>query len=198
MKVSTGSALLVINVQNDLCNNSILKIEKSLDIIPKINRIKKYFNTIVFCKNWHPVNHESFLEYGGIWNVNCVKHTEGAELHNGLYINDKHDYILHKEIIEKFDSYSSFYNSKESNNKTNLDKILEENEIQDVYICGIGGEYSIYATALDAIKFRYKVFLIMDAIINIQEEKAKQCYDYLDKLEIKFLCCGDIEKRKHG
>ena len=42
------------------------------------------YDLVVATRDWHPPDHGSFTEQGGIWPVHCVQDTEGAQLHPEL------------------------------------------------------------------------------------------------------------------
>ena len=42
------------------------------------------YDLVVATRDWHPPDHGSFTEQGGIWPVHCVQDTDGAQLHPDL------------------------------------------------------------------------------------------------------------------
>jgi nicotinamidase/pyrazinamidase len=55
--------LIIVDVQNDFCEGGSLPVPKSLEIIPKINNLKKlhsFFSHVLITKDWHPLGHVSF------------------------------------------------------------------------------------------------------------------------------------------
>jgi nicotinamidase/pyrazinamidase len=93
-------ALIVVDVQNGFTPGGNLAVAGSDQIIPKINQLGDYFDTIVLTQDWHPENHISFadnhpdqqafqtieLDYGTqvLWPRHCVQGTQDAELHPDL------------------------------------------------------------------------------------------------------------------
>ncbi len=187
------SALLVVDVQNDYCSGGSFEIPNFLNIIPIINRLKSHFNIVIYTKNLHHKGNCIFKENGGNFPYYCMQDTEGAKLHLGLVVDDNNDYIIHKNKNPNYYSYSAFYNSKIDDNKTNLDIILQDNSIKNIYVCGLLAEYCVYSTLLDAIKFRYKTYLIEDATLGFNKEKARKCYKYLIELGMETLSSSDID-----
>jgi len=194
MSNSTKSALLVVDIQNDFCSGGNLEVPNSLTIIPKINRIKEHFKKkkmgiVIYSKDWHPPDHVSFEKSGGKFPPHCIQYQPGAELHNGLDV-DERDFIIHKGTNPKYESSSAFYDSKIIGFKTNLSTILEDNNVNKLYVCGIAAEYCVYSTLLDAVKDRYqryKCFLIEDATVGLDEVKIKERYEHLKKLGVKII-----------
>ncbi len=188
------AALIVVDVQNDFCTGGSLAVDGSLDIIPIVNRIKENNNNTIditiFSKDWHPPDHSSFKENGGIWPVHCIQNTVGAKLHDGLNYDTKKDYIVHKGTTAAHESYSAFYDSEETKVKSTLEAILEEHNIDTLYICGIAAEYCVYSTARDGAKDsnqRFDCYLITDATVGIKESDIKEKYALLETLGVKFI-----------
>ncbi|MEG2301095.1 MAG: nicotinamidase, partial [Acinetobacter sp.] len=50
-------ALIVVDVQNGFTPGGNLAVAGSDQIIPKINQLGDYFDTIVLTQDWHPENH---------------------------------------------------------------------------------------------------------------------------------------------
>ena len=194
------STLLIIDLQNDFITGS-LKVNGASDIVQDINTLKKdkQFNLIVLSQDSHPSSHNSFastnnerefyeiellyknVKYKQImWPDHCVKTTYGEEFHPQLEINDN-DIVIKKGENPLIDSYSAFYDNLKFN-KTELDKILKDKNIRDIYICGLALDYCVKFTALDAIDLGYNVYLFKDLTRsvnplldekNIQEMKDK-------------------------
>ena len=189
------SALLVIDLQNDFCTGGAIEVPNFLNIIPIINRIKSKFDVVIFSKDWHPSDHSSFIKQGGKWPPHCVQFTNGADIHPAVDINKDKDFIIHKGTDANYDSYSAFYNSKEIGSRSQLHRLLEEHNINNLFVCGIAAEYCVYSTLLDAVKdvyLSYKCYLIKDATIGLDEDKIQKCYTHLQKLGVKIIKADDI------
>jgi len=95
-----GSALIVIDVQNDFCPGGALAVDDGAAVVAPINRILRGFSVRVLTQDWHPADHLSFAEnhagaapfsmmqmsYGPqvLWPAHCVQGSEGAAFHPGL------------------------------------------------------------------------------------------------------------------
>ena len=170
--LTKNSALIVVDMQNDFINGS-LAVPNADTIIPVVNEYIKLFEKnnlmVVFTRDWHPENHCSFKENGGIWPKHCVQNTTGAEFHKDLYI-PKNSYIISKAFLPDLEAYSAF-------EKTELDDLLKKNNINTVFVCGLATDYCVKQTVLSALKLGYKVYLLVDAIKgvdlnNFDSEKA--------------------------
>jgi nicotinamidase-related amidase len=153
-----------------------------LFLIPKINIIKKKFDTVIFAVQIHSPDHQSFNNS----NPHCINGTIGAKLDNGLIV-DHTDFIVSRGMLNLYDSDSVFYISQINKKESNLSKILSINQIDHIYICGLEAEKSIFSTSLDCIKFGYKCTIIEDMSFGIDPDNVKNGFDYLKKIGVNFL-----------
>jgi len=88
IKIDTSCVLLIIDLQNDFMPSGSLPVPDSDKIIPVLNRYIDIFEShklpIYATRDWHPPNHISFRQYGGIWPMHCVNDTIGAGFPGGL------------------------------------------------------------------------------------------------------------------
>lgn len=170
--LTKSSALIVVDMQNDFINGS-LAVPNADTIIPVINDYIRLFEKngliVVFTRDWHPENHCSFKENGGIWPKHCIQNTYGAEFHKDLYI-PKNKYIISKAFLPDLEAYSGF-------EKTELNDLLKKNNIDTLFICGVATDYCVKQTVLSALELGYKTYLLVDAIKgvdlnNFDSEKA--------------------------
>lgn len=68
-------------------------------------------------------------------------------------------------------------------NKTDLDKVLKEKEVNTVFLCGLSAVGCVLATWIGAQNNDYKAFLIKDAIMSHNE-------DYTNNIEAMFDAVG--------
>lgn len=61
---------------------------------------------------------------------------------------------------------------------TNLDEILKAEGITDLYVVGLAYDFCVKHTALDAVEFGYKTFVIEDATRSAAES-AEACQNDL-------------------
>ncbi len=172
----SGSALLVIDVQNDFCPGGALAVESGDTIIPRINRLSPRFPLAVATKDWHPDGHISFASRhqgkkpgdtvphrGGeqqLWPDHCVQGTRGAELHPELDIRPL-NLILHKGVQMELDSYSAFYEN-DGETPTGLDSYLTRHGINTVYVVGLAEDVCVYFTAVDALRCGFRARVVAD------------------------------------
>lgn len=159
----------MVDVQNDFLPGGPLPVPKGEEIIPILNDYIKIFNKIngkIFAtRDWHPPNHASFIKNGGIWPEHCIRETEGAKFHPGLNLPE--NIIL---ISKATDPYKEAYSGFED---TNLLKKLEKEQINRVFIGGLATDYCVKNTVLDALKFRFKTFFLMDGSRGINSTSGE-------------------------
>lgn len=186
-------ALIIVDVQNDFIPGGALAVNEGDQIVPVINELQQKFDFIVATQDWHPAEHGSFaanhsqksvgefIDLNGVnqilWPVHCVQGSKGAEFHPDLK-KDKWKAIFKKGTHPKVDSYSGFFDNNKQGD-TGLSAFLKENDIDEVFVCGLATDYCVKFTVLDAISEGFKTTLIADATraVNINEN------DYIHAIE---------------
>ena len=108
--------------------------------------------------------------------------------HKSVFLNKQHYYnrgfIIHKGTTEK-GCRSSFLNSDMKT--TGLNKFLKCNKIEDLTVCGIGREQSIYLTLIDSLKYKnIKIrTLLSDASRNLGIELPPELFPKNVKKELE-------------
>lgn len=180
------SALIIMDMQYDFCDGGILPHDKSLLIIPRINRLRDRYDFVFFLKKSLQYNHSIFKEYGGDLHSHCVSGTNGERLHDDLIIKPD-DVVIHRGTLQKYNSNSGFYDAEAIYKDTRFKQILRAHDIQNLYFCGNGMDSSIYSTIIDGINNKYKCYVIRTAVTCFDEEKMKECIDYLHTLNVEFI-----------
>ncbi len=174
--ITQKDALIVVDMQNDFMPGGALPVPKSDTIIPAVNRYIKLFleasRPIYFTRDYHPKDHISFKEYGGLWPAHCVAGSKGAELAEALLLPQDNRFIISKGTSKEFDAYSGFQG-------TILHELLQERGIKRLFLCGVATEYCVYNTAIGAINLGYQTFILKDAIKDIEEQGSQKVLDTL-------------------
>ena len=155
------TALLIVDVQNDFCPGGSLPTPQGDIVVPVINKLMDKFDLIIASRDWHPQDTIHFNR----WPVHCVRGSHVAEFPADLK-KEKINQIFEKGTGSKDDGYSAF----EATNK-NLAEYLNEKEVDELYIAGLTAEYCVKSTALDAIKYGFKTYVIKDAVEGIRENE---------------------------
>jgi len=146
--------LLIVDAQKDFMPGGSLAIPDGDHIVPFINKIIPDYDLVVWTKDWHPANHCSFKDNGGIWPEHCVQMTKGSELHTELCVKSG-EFVVTKGRNPKFDSYSAF--KDDGGHPTGLSGLLYGKGIKEIDVCGLAFEYCVKFSAIDAIKDGLKV-----------------------------------------
>ena len=170
------SALIVVDLQNDFCPGGALAVPEGDEIVSVINTLIPRMALVVATQDWHPADHSSFLEQGGIWPPHCIQNTTGAELHSQLQRGGIH-HLFRKGFRREQDAYSSFEGVDERGHS--LDQVLKGHQIEVLYIAGLATDYCVKATAKDGLELGYKVVIVEDAVrgVNLKAGDDRRALD---------------------
>jgi nicotinamidase/pyrazinamidase len=170
-------ALVIVDVQYDFMPGGALAVPQGNKIIPRINKLMKYFDLVVATQDWHPQNHKSFasnhqnkkpfdiINLHGIeqilWPDHCVQGSKGAEFPPDLDTN-KIAAIFRKGMDPEIDSYSGFYDNGHLKS-TGLSGYLKEKMITEIHFCGLASDICVYNTIKDSLNEGFFATLIEDA-----------------------------------
>ena len=172
MKVSltAGSALLIVDLQNDFCEGGALPVPGCSSVVTTVNKyidmFIKHRALIIASRDWHPPNHISFKTRGGPWPPHCIQGSKGAEFHPGLAL-PSNAIVVSKAYLPDREAYSAF-------DGTELHYVLSMNSVRRLFVAGVATEYCVKASVLDALKLGYEVFLLTDAIAGVSEEGSRE------------------------
>jgi len=167
-------ALIVVDVQNDFCPGGALPVPNGDRVVPPINEILKKGWFAVATRDWHPKDHCSFQENGGIWPAHCIQGTFGAQFHPSLDLS-RIQAVISKATEADKEAYSGFQG-------TSLVRLLRERGIERVFVCGLATDYCVKATALDARKEGFEVVVLEDAIRGV-EVKSGDCAKAIEEMK---------------
>lgn len=208
-------ALVVIDMQNDFVTGS-LAVPEGATIINNVNALIDVpgFKTRIATKDFHPPGHVSFAETHGkdvfskttifhpndkekangveqvLWPVHCVANTSGADFVPGLKTSS-FDAVIKKGVSPGIESYSAFQDVW-GRDSTELNTILKEKNVTDVWFAGLATDYCVKWSAMDALKFGYNVWVVVDAVKSIRPEK--EALEDLEKRGIKFTTTAEVQK----
>ncbi len=174
---AAGTALIVIDVQNDFCPGGALAVSGGDEIVPVVNKLIATATHVVLTQDWHPAGHSSFasshagaapfstttMPYGPqtLWPDHCVQGTTGAEFHSGLAWT-KAELVVRKGFRAPIDSYSAFFENDRAT-PTGLSGYLRERGLTRLVMCGLATDFCVAYSALDAARLGFSVSVIMDA-----------------------------------
>jgi len=162
---AAGDGLLLVDPQNDFCPGGSLPVADGDLVMPVLTAwaaaAERARVPIFVSRDWHPVRTTHFTEFGGIWPPHCVMGTRGAEFHPDLKL-PADVVVVSKGMGETEDAYSGFQARDPSG--ALLDTLLEQHQVQHLYIGGLATDYCVRLSTLDALKNGYRVTLIRDGI----------------------------------
>ncbi|MDG3085355.1 isochorismatase family protein [Vibrio hannami] len=150
-----NDALLIIDMQNGCFNKT--KYNEG-EIRDRINLVAKNFRdndkAVIFIQ--HNGSKEGYFYPG----------TDDHKIHEGLYV-DKKDLIVEKEAND------AFYN-------TNLDSLLKEKNISNLYVSGYATDFCVNATVHSALVKDYNLIVVSDCHTTKDrpQMEAKNIIDY--------------------
>lgn len=148
-----SSLLLVIDLQKDFINEHT---EHVLSKIEKVIAEKKY-DYVVFTKY---INSADNLCYKKLNYTGCLTE-EGQE----IAIDSKDYKIIKKEV------YTAYVDE--------LKEYLKENNIKEIYLCGLNTDCCVLKTALDLFEAGYEVYVLKEYCASTEGEQL-----HINALEI--------------
>ena len=210
-------ALIVVDMQHDFVHGS-LAVPGAEAIIGTVNKVISLpdFRLKIATQDFHPRNHISFAsthkkptfstvtiyhpedlldKNRGIeqvlWPDHCVANTIGANFVQGLK-SDSFDAIIHKGTHPHIESYSAFRDIW-NKGETELPGLLAQNKVTDIFFVGLAGDYCVKFTAIDALDYGYKTWVVTDGIKSIADEET--AYEGLKKKGAHFLTSEELTNK---
>ena len=155
---------MIVDFQNDFTPGGALGVPEGDQIAARVNELAAddRFDLVVATRDWHPPDHGSFTERGGIWPVHCVQGTPGAELYPGLDQSNV-DVVVDKGQDPDTEGYSGFQ-------ATRLEHLLRERGIDRITVVGLATDYCVKNTVLDARALGFDVDVDESAIRAVDVE----------------------------
>jgi nicotinamidase/pyrazinamidase len=178
-------ALLIVDVQNDFCPGGALAVSHGDKIVPVINGLMDKFHVIVASKDWHPADSVHFKK----WPVHCVQNTRGAEFHPLLRTTNI-DQVFLKGTKNKDDGYSAFEATSD-----NLERVLKERKVDELYVSGLATDYCVRASALDAVKKGFRTYVVQDAVeaVNVHPDDGAHALEEMREAGVALIASSDIK-----
>lgn len=166
--MATGSALLLIDVQNDFCPGGALAVPDGGRVVDALNRHLETAAAkgwpVFASRDWHPPVTRHFSAYGGEWPVHCVAGSHGAAFHPNLHLPAS-AVIVSKGQDPERPGYSAM--EAVSDDGRTLPALLESSGIEHVYVGGLATDYCVRQTVLDALAAGLEVTVLRDAIAGV-------------------------------
>lgn len=189
----------IIDPQNDFFESGLLAIPNANEIIGPINKLRYHIsnkiNTFISLDT-HTSKHISFASTHNkelysklkltrimknndiveteqtLWPDHCISNTPGHQIHQHL-ITKPEDWKIKKGTFEDIESYSAF--GDENINKyenTGLNDLLKNIGYTNIILVGLATDYCVYYTALDALRYGYKVHIILSCVRGVEKQTS--------------------------
>jgi len=178
-------ALIAVDIQNDFCPGGSLAVAGGDKIINVANALIKSFvkkeEPVFFTRDWHPANHLSFKENGGIWPPHCIADTKGARFHKDLIVPEN-ALIISKAHEPALEAYSGFEG-------TDLSARLRSLNVDSLVIMGLATDYCVKSTVMDALKEGFEVTVISDGVmaVNVADGDGEKALSEMREAGAKIL-----------
>jgi nicotinamidase/pyrazinamidase len=163
-----GTALLLVDVQNDFCPGGALAVPAGDRVVPVLNRVIHRFQSdgrpVYASRDWHPSDTTHFREFGGRWPAHCVADSSGAHFHPQLRLPAE-TIVISKGQQRTDDGYSAFEGM--TNSGRTLVEDLRARGVSELYVGGLATDYCVRATVLDARRAGLSVTVLTDAVAGI-------------------------------
>ena len=164
MTLNSKSALILVDVQNDFCPGGSLAVRDGDAVVAVLNAYTARFVAagapIYPTRDWHPANHLSFAEQGGIWPAHCVQESHGAAFHAELRLPEGAT-IISKAQKQDEEAYSGF-------GGTDLAARLRAQGVESVYVGGLATDYCVKSTVLDALQEGFDTYFLADGSRGVE------------------------------
>jgi nicotinamidase/pyrazinamidase len=175
-------ALLVVDMQNDFCAAGALAVPNAEEIIPEINQALQAANDkgliCLASRDWHPVDHCSFMAAGGIWPQHCVQGDHGAQFHPSLVLPED-TLIINKASSAGEEQYSAVYGQLQCDHGLTMLQYLTKHSVRRVWVMGLALDYCVRATALELVQEGFIVLLALEATRAIDSAASAELLDEL-------------------
>lgn len=155
-----GDALVMADLQNDFLPGGALGVLGGDEVVPVANEYLRRFSRaglpVYVTRDWHPADHCSFRERGGIWPPHCVAGTPGAAFAKDLVVPADAT-VISKATDPAREAYSAFAG-------TDLDEHLRRAGTRRLFVGGLATDYCVLNTVKDALARGYSAVVLLDAI----------------------------------
>ncbi|MCC5808810.1 MAG: nicotinamidase [Ectothiorhodospiraceae bacterium] len=185
-EMTTGDALLIVDVQNDFCPGGALPIAEGDAVVPVLNRWIEQAAArgvpVYASRDWHPVGHVSFEASGGPWPPHCLQDSEGARFHPELKLPETVVKVT-KGVRFDQDQNSAF-------DQTGLAEELRQRGVKRLWVGGLAEDVCVLATVLDGCREGFEVHLIPDATRPVSPEGGARARQDMQRAGAHGLAAG--------
>ena len=154
-----------------------------------VHEVVKYINAhpeekVIYITDYHPANHSSFADFGGIWPVHCVQGTRGGAIHEAFYTDvvnpanrpDPARNIFRKGQKVDEEQYSGFESVGPDG------KMLSECVGKNLVISGIATEYCVKNTLMEFLNAGHNIELLVTGLGYVTKDGHIETMKELEKV----------------
>jgi nicotinamidase/pyrazinamidase len=186
----TGTALIVVDVQNDFCEGGSLPVTGGAAVAAAITNLLTTpeghgYDLVVATRDHHvdPGPHFSPTpDYVDSWPPHCVAGTAGADFHPAL-VTDRFAEVFDKG--ERAAAYSGF--EAVSPAGVRLGDWLAERGVTDVEVVGLATDHCVRATALDAVSRGFATTVHLDLTAGVAPETVAAALEQMETAGVRLV-----------
>lgn len=190
VEAAPNNLLIIVDPQIDFTTGSLAVANgpEAMEVLAKVfdAGLAKKYSQIIVTQDFHPANHCSFVEQGGVFPPHCVQETEGVNVYPALQealnkVETPITYLTKGNLAEK-EEFSIFQNEE---NGVVLTKLINDNKYESIDICGIASDYCVYETAKDLLDIypAEKVHIATNCIASVSDDQ--KLVDFMNETGVK-------------
>lgn len=189
-------AVLVIDVQRDFCAGGALAVPAGDAVVPVLNRVLGEAGRrqvpVYASRDWHPASSRHFVTGGGVWPVHCVAGSEGAGFHPDLRL-PAGAAVVSKGVAPDEDGFSAFDGRLDGG--ATLEESLRAAGVDRLIAGGLATDYCVRHTVLDALRKRWPVTLLTDAVaaVDLEPEDGARALREMEAAGAVLRASADLE-----
>lgn len=136
--------IIIVDLQKDFYDpKGSLYVQGAEELPARIAALVPGYDNVFLTLDWHPLNHCSFKQNGGIWPVHCLRYSWGASLPDevlgAIDITRQNVHFYHKGNRSYEEEYAAF-------------RAITDNQLKDlknsdrIDVCGLCGDYCVGLT----------------------------------------------------
>lgn len=150
---------------------------------------------VLYVRDFHPPDHCSFTQNGGIWPPHGVQGTGEVE-----FLDDFHE--LKKTINTPLENYNIFNKGEileeysGFNAKNAVWGALSDNLEKKVVVSGIATEYCVKNTVVDLVNAGFEVTVLADALGYVDLEGHLNTFSEFGEMGVRVICDWDVSENE--
>lgn len=191
MPFTTGTALLIVDVQNDFCAGGRLAVADGDEVVPVCNDaavLAADAGVPIFAsRDWHPDGSPHFVEQGGAWPVHCVQGSSGASFHPDLELPDPTLIVTKGDSPADPHGYDAFDGHLDDG--TPLAEALRMRGVRHLVVAGLATDYCVKNSVLGARRAGFEVTVIEDGVrgVNLSPGDSARAFDEMERAGARVL-----------